>query len=334
MGADSAKLGFPTPGPDKHTAVTPLRIFPDAEMNLADDLRVLRLSDHYAPCFDEWNTHLGLGEIRDLKDILFWISYDYESNASNPDDPADKKALGLLNDALICSQILAPVGARNVKVACYYLDGKMLNKTTAPRRDMSGTAWARVVLDQSAITDWGEILSRFRKAVEQNFVRVINPVRLFQHGLEATEIHIRVLLWTTALDALLMAESGSKFETRLCSFLGRDTLIFPPDPYLGWRPTYTVGEVARDLYTLRGLIAHGKEIRTKFRQEVGFTIQGGSDAMRDTYGTYQYWQVLEECALFLLCATLKKLFIEDLLDEVADGRRWASYLDSTGAAPS
>ena len=249
-------IGFPLPGCDKHTALTPLRVFPDAEMDLAAGLRVLRLADHYAPCFDEWNTHLGLVEIRDLEDTAFWISYDYESNASDPDDPADEKAFDLLNDALICSQILAPVGARNVKVACYYLGGKMLNKTTAHRRDMSGTAWAKVVgLDQSAITDWGEILSRFRKAVEQNLVRVINPVRLLQHGLEATELHIRVLLWTTALDALLMAESRSKFETRLCNFLGRDTLIFPPVPYLGWRPPYTVGKIARDLYTLRGVIA-------------------------------------------------------------------------------
>jgi len=121
-----------------------------------------------------------------------------------------------------------------------------------------------------------------------------------------------------------MAGGTSTFGERLCNLLGQGTPVFPSAEFIG-QPRYTVGDVADDLCDLRNAIAHGNEIPSKFRKETGFEDARGK--LIDGYSSaYQYRNVLEESALFLLCAALKTIFIRDLTDNVADEKRWRAYL--------
>jgi len=49
--------------------------------------------------------------------------------------------------------------------------------------------------------------------------------------------------------------------------------VFPPDR-VGRRPVYTVGAVAANIYDLRNLIAHGKEVLERYRQPIRFEYPG------------------------------------------------------------
>jgi hypothetical protein len=68
--------------------------------------------------------------------------------------------------------------------------------------------------------------------------------------------------------------------------------------------------VAGDLYLLRNEVAHGLPFHEKFRKTRGFLAADGKPISPD-FAHYRYDQVLEECAVFLLCKTLRELFLRD-----------------------
>jgi hypothetical protein len=150
----------------------------------------------------------------------------------------------------------------------------------------------------------------------RSVVRLQNPVLLLEHGLQSTNLHIRVLLWATGIDALLMAIKANDFCDCLVNLLGADTFVFPPDRFFNRQPRYTVGDVVKDLFELRSEIAHGKTIGKKFRESTGLqNVDGRSVA--SPADKFQYRQVLEECAAFLLCAALRKVLTSNLLTTLA-----------------
>jgi len=51
-------------------------------------------------------------------------------------------------------------------------------------------------------------------------------------------------------------------------------------------------------------------------------------AVSKEFANYRHDQVVEECAVFLLCQALRKIFVENLLDEIADRNRWLKRLES------
>ena len=149
-----------------------------------------------------------------------------------------------------------------------WIGGKLMLESGHHRLPLNETVWGRLVSVPGTMpTELPVIMERIEDAIRRPIIRVQNPVYLLEHGLQATNLHIRVLLWTTGLDGLLMANNRSEFVERLHNLLGADTLIFPPDKIMNRQPKYKVSDVSGDLYDLRSEIAHGREISKRFREK-------------------------------------------------------------------
>jgi hypothetical protein len=86
------------------------------------------------------------------------------------------------------------------------------------------SAWSKMMdLKTQDVAELGPVVEGVFAALETSSVRLINPLRLLEIGLQTACNHVRAgaLLWTTGLDALFAAEKQVSFTARLKSFLGR-----------------------------------------------------------------------------------------------------------------
>ncbi len=119
-----------------------------------------------------------------------------------------------------------------------------------------GTAWSRM-RGFNGMTE-GEVRSVVNGVIsilKKGDARTANPIRLFEQGLVSQNIYVRIFLWVTAIDGILMAVKEGLFVSRLSALLGAGSRVFPPeDGVYITRPT-VVGDVAADLFVLRSEIA-------------------------------------------------------------------------------
>jgi hypothetical protein len=127
-------------------------------------------------------------------------------------------------------------------------------------------------------------------------------------------------MFVMALDMLFIAGEISPFMKRVGGFLGLDSLIFPQDSLMNYQPKTTVGEVLKDLYDLRNIIAHGQEIpKQPYRENHDLM---SADGHRINYDDYYYAELMLESGLFMLTTALRKIVTEDHFEDVADPEKW------------
>jgi hypothetical protein len=167
--------------------------------------------------------------------------------------------------ARLALQLAAPIGTFLSVSIRERDDGETPSLITTRFEEFHGTPWSRMKGFSGVTT--AQVQSSVNGLVhilEQENPRTATPIRLFEHGLVSRDPYIRILLWVTAIDSVLMAVKADVFETRLCAFLGAEAKVFPPeDGVYIQRPT-VVSDVARDLFTLRSLLAHGRPIGQRF----------------------------------------------------------------------
>jgi hypothetical protein len=307
--------------------LTPLKNWTGEECTIKPGLRIRRLNDADMPDFDSWAHFLSGREIDELKRQSFWLCHDYEDSLTE-DGSTGEAACEAVDRTLSAIQVLAPIGGENILLVSKISKAGWVLESGLHRQRLSETVWGRLSgLPVSFTSDLPIVLERIQDVFRRQIVRLQNPVLLLEHGLQATNLHIRILLWTTGLDALIMANKRSEFCERIFNLLGENTRIFPQDDILNRQPKYTVGDVADDLYELRSEIAHGREISRRFREKTGFLTENGH-SVEGIFQDYQYRQVLHECAVFLLCQALRKIFLLNLADVVASERKWRERLQT------
>jgi hypothetical protein len=181
-------------------------------------------------------------------------------------------------------------------------------------------------LHHSTIDLLGTVLLRLNQAYDQRIMRLVNPVELLFHGLRANNEYIGPILWTAGLDMLLMAGGAGQFETRAVSFLGSTTFVFPPD-YAGRQLSYTVKDLAKEVYEFRNVTAHGQHVTGRYLDVENLKYLNGTV---DTPLSPRYrYQFLGDAAASLLCSVLRKVFIEDLLAPAKTDNAWRTRLKGT-----
>jgi hypothetical protein len=124
-------------------------------------------------------------------------------------------------------------------------------------------------------------------------IRLINPTLLLTLGMQARNPNISLLLWTMGLDAIVSTSDAAKFRRRLSKLLGESQLFMPRSEFFG-QPEYEAGKMAEEIYTLRGIIAHGNEIPARFRDHVGFKVVGATSTLPQGWETWTYSYVLSQ----------------------------------------
>lgn len=253
---------------------------------------------------------------RVLRETKYWIRYDFTAPAVDSEQTA--LAFGTVDSALNACQVVAPTGGEALTLLADLSSKDPILRTVVHNPKLHSTRAARMAFAFAwPVEDLPAVLEGVVTASRGGAVRLRNALNLFRLGLQIPEVHIQVLLWVTALDALTMAVKPKTFHHRICNFLGPEKYVYP-DLHPFPRPTYRVQDVVQDLFHLRSTIAHGQEIPDKYwKNEV--QIYDGNQQPR---------QVLCDSAIFLLSDFLRRLFRDGLSLEVGQTKKWKERLDS------
>lgn len=288
-------------------------------LEIEDGVEVRQLRNGEMP--DLWTYALNGQQIETIRQSAWWL------HARRPDSEL-LEVQNLVEDVLIATEILLPFDLMNRVVfwnrpaGWAYTVTALADWRSTPL--LRQTAWdCAKKIDACAV---GNFARQVLAGVRAGGVRLRNTILLLQHGLEARNLHMRILFWTMALDCLLMASNGRVFGERLAGLLGRQARVFG----LAEAPAARVGTVAKDLYELRSEIAHGQAISAKFQKCVGKRYRKASKRLEWPAG-YQYRHLLEEVALSLVLKSLKLVFIRDYAHIIANPREWRKFLEDRAA---
>ena len=261
--------------------------------------------------------HLSLGELERLKSVGFWLCGQWDM------PPHD--GFRHLRKAVIAAQILCPSGAEGVFLAFHEDSGGALENVAIDHESPLAPALEGHLreLRDSNIDLLGTVFLRLGQAYDQRIMRLVNPVELLFHGLRANNEYISPLLWTAGLDMLFMAGGASQFAKRAGSFLGDKAFVFPPD-YAGRQLNYTVEDLAEAVYKFRSVTAHGQHLTGSYLDLENLKYLNG-DVDSPLSPRYRY-QLLGDAAVSLLCAVLRRVFIDDLLATAKTESAWRTLL--------
>ena len=313
----------------QYAAISPIWAWNAGDLTLSGNLRITDIPESEKPKFSGWHEALTGREIKALSDSPSWFRYDFQEEPLTTSE-VRMEAMESVRNAMLAYQLSRPVGTGDTDVfviLCETQPHSLVIGSFGRFQALTTTMWGRTLIPEPVdVSALAIAVAGVQQAFAKKITRLQNPLYLLELGEQATNLHIRLLLWVAALDMLLMAGGKSElFDQRLCNLLGRTTRVFPPARWIA-QPRYILDDVAHDLYELRNLIAHGSAISERFRREVGFEDMEGR--LIDGYSSaYQYRQVLEESALFLLCSALGTIFTQGLTDAVADPKRWRAHLD-------
>lgn len=295
----------------------PLRLWVTAKPQIAAELGLLKWA-------------MSGREIGDLEKCRAWICCEFRDYAVSG-SKRQTRAIHLVNNAALAIQIVAPIGSWETQIITFQKRNRGLVPKGVIRRQAQNTAkWARIVdFDSRFQADLPFVVKGVQRAFARGGVRLINALRFFELGLDATNPYLQFFLWTTAIDGLLMAVTRVNFRDRLRDLFGGVNFVLPCTGF--GQPKYRVQNVADDIFELRSVIAHGQEIRAKFRAMHTFEDDAGK-IIRVVEGPRPYFEVLHECSLFLLCRLIRWLFVNSLDDKVQDTIAWKRIIQHPPSA--
>jgi len=232
--------------------------------------------------------------------------------------------------AALALQIICPSGAEHVFLLFQKTDeGYNGLEIDRPKVLCSTFRACMSRLEQQGLEEkFDAVYAGIQRAFTEKMVRLENAIRLLEHGMQIGEVYLGKLMFVMGLDMLFMAGNMQKFRERLGGFLGSGSYVFPPvfppGSVSSQQPNTKVCEVLEDLYNFRNIIVHGREIpEHPFRRKVGLLSTGGSLI---TNQVYYRAELLLESGLYMLTTALRRIFIEDLIDEVKDSARWKEMM--------
>ena len=140
---------------------------------------------------------------------------------------------------------------------------------------------------------------------------VTRAMRIFELGYISQPFDVKQLMWVTALDSLFTSARhwGSDLAIRrIKNFIGADSRIYDlvEFPTHVTVPSFTVGDVAGDIYKLRNKFAHGEWVPKEYLDRPGYRGKAGNPL--------SYADVLLEATSIILRMSLIRILKDDLLE--------------------
>lgn len=214
-------------------------------------------------------------------------------------------------NGLMALQILKPLRTFGFIFQESEQEGSRVNsEPTCPRPPMNPGEWARMrTFDAGLISRAPAPIQKIERIMGGTAAEPKNAIHLLQLGLEHSHPLIGGLLCVMGLEALFDSKDRWDFRKKLCACLGSSTLAFPD-----WNsprfppPSFTVDQVALDLYTLRSKIAHGVDLRKAAKDKNAPVDLVKRVSLFPQSRPRPYAALLSEAAVYLLCQVLQKRF--------------------------
>lgn len=225
-------------------------------------------------------------------------------------------------NAAMALQLIAPSGAMHVFFKFQKTDNGYDNIGALHLKELCRTRLGKLMSAErlGLAKDFDAVYAGISRAFTEKVVRFQNPVILLEQGMQTGHVSLGTLMFVMGLDMIFMAGGIDNFIKRLGGFLGPDSYVFPPVSSLDLQPGTMVRDVLNELYEFRNIIAHGLEIpEIPYRRKSDLVSTGGE---RITYEDYYRTELLLDSALFILTTALRRIFTENLFDEVKDLAAW------------
>jgi hypothetical protein len=288
-------------------------------IKFANGVRFVFQSEFPTSKLEGWQEVFSEQELRDIRQWHLALASGWKTQEDYP--------VVQLANARLALQVAAPIGTFLSICVRESEDENNPNLVAATRfPEFRGTAWSRMRgFNGMSDEDIQSISNGVIRILEKNDARTTTPVRLLEQGLISSDPYIRIFLWVTAIDSVLMAVTEEKFVRRLYALLGENSKVFPPEDGVYIQRATVAVDVARDLFELRSEVAHGRAIGQRFwepRQDLESLFD------RSAYmGPLRYRVLLEEAALSLLCQIFRKMILEGLVSDFLVPRNWKMRLD-------
>lgn len=298
-------------------------------VELAGGAEVVRMPEGLRPNLSA-DPHITEDQKKRLRACEFWLVQDLlaeEQPSSRPSKTIEQSAIRDLLNTQLAFQIILPRESELIFLTMWKT--KRLDLGSSVYRALEPPHWPRMLWpDNTSASEVRSVVEGVQMAFSTKSARLMNPLYFLELGLQADNAGVRSFLWTTGIDALLVANTEAKFKRRISNLLGANSYVFPADGS-GRQPIYKVEKLASRMYKLRSLIAHGVEIDESFRRKVGFQATGGPFPLTGKFLNYLEADILNEPALFLLCAILRRIVVsKSLLDLFLVQDDWTHALDT------
>jgi hypothetical protein len=179
---------------DPYFILAPLKNWNGGEFDVVPKLMTIRhLKEGGKPDLTASSKFFSGRDIEQLDDVSHWLWYD-GNHAFPLDRNTHQGDIDLVEHAQYSAQILAPVGGKNVFLTCRSIQGRITVERSNHRQELQETTWSRLSGVPDAVThELPLILPRLHEAFGQKTIRIMNAVQLLEHGLQATNLHIRTL---------------------------------------------------------------------------------------------------------------------------------------------
>ncbi len=257
-------------------------------------------------------------QLAEVLDDSFWMGAAEKSGMTNVDGffclksrrplPADQEGNRLQN-ALMALQIVKPVPSIGyIFQGDAFGNGQLAVNHTEWRPPMFAGEWSQLrSFDLDLIKHSKALMPKVLARMETGSAEQKNSVILLQLALEHFHPLVKGLFAVMGLEALLDSKDRNDFKKELCQRLGESTRVFPDwnSPSLS-PPSYTVGDVALHLYTLRSKIAHGVDLRKAVHDKNVPVDLTRRVELIEQLDPRSYSVLLSEAAVYILCLVLQR----------------------------
>jgi hypothetical protein len=250
----------------------------------------------------------------EMERTAYWLCASQEFDAGN-------ELFTKARNAAWALQVICPTGAPHIFLKFQKTDDGYDNTTAEQPKELCRTLLGGLlsVEKQGLEKDFEAVYLGITRAFREKVVRLQNPVPLIEHGMQIGHAPLGTLMFVMGLDMLFMAGETDAFIKRVGGFLGVNSYVFPAT-YRGIQPNTIVKDVLSDLYEFRNIIAHGQEVPELPHRQGADLIS--TDGLRMNYEDRCRVDEMLESSLFMLTASLRKVFVADLFDKVNNTESW------------
>lgn len=262
-------------------------------------------------------------EREELANTRYWLCASKEYEYIHGDIGTDLYAKARY--AAWALQVICPTGAKHIFLQFQDTEKGYDNIGSEHPKELCSTLLGRLTaLEQHGLQEhFDAVYAGIQRAFTENIVRLQNRVLLLAHGMQICNPNLGALMFVMGLDMLFMAGQIGPFMKRVGGFFGIDSYVFPPDSR-NRQPNTHVRDVLEEIYDFRNIIAHGQEIpQTPYRQKSDII---STNDERINYEDYYRAELMLESSLFMLTTALRRIFVENLFDEISDTNKWRAKL--------